>query len=81
MTAIYKVNWLSLKNNWFRFKTSGKLPVHVEEFTEYSPSKKEKEKDVSIQSVVSTDNVQKSSQTLLPSQMSPSFFNTKPFQK
>jgi hypothetical protein len=30
------MNQLSLSNNWFRFKTSGKLPLHLQEFTAYS---------------------------------------------
>jgi hypothetical protein len=31
------MNWLSLKNNQWKFKTAGKLPIVLEEFTEYTP--------------------------------------------
>ena len=38
LTCSYKrTNWV-WKINWLDFKTSGKLPTHLEEFTEYSPN-------------------------------------------
>jgi hypothetical protein len=31
------MNRLSLRDNWWKFKTAGKLPIILEEFTEYTP--------------------------------------------
>ena len=31
------MNWLSLRNNGLKFKTAGKLPIILEEFSEYTP--------------------------------------------
>ena len=32
-----QMNQLSLRNNWLKFKTAGKLPIILEEFIEYTP--------------------------------------------
>jgi hypothetical protein len=35
-TASYRNNWLRLRNNWWKFKTSRKLLFSLEEYVEYT---------------------------------------------
>ena len=34
---VTEMNWLSLRNNWLKFETAGKLPIILGEFIEYIP--------------------------------------------
>ena len=33
----YRLNRLSLRNNWLKFRTAGKLLIILEDFIEYTP--------------------------------------------
>ena len=43
-----QTNWLSLKNNRWKFTTAGNLPTILEEFIEYTPILKGKPEDVNM---------------------------------
>ena len=66
------MNWVNFRVNWLKLKTSGKLPIILEEFREHIPQiNKEKLKDVNMDAIeigntrISTNYVQKSPRSLI----------------
>ena len=61
------MNWLSLRDKWLRFKTSGRLPIVLEEsIEEYTSMKPNNPKDVNIDIVTGLDLGTLGSRPIMP---------------